>query len=114
MFDLVIGVLLYLFLAVTVGLGLAHAVLANPRTRRLTRIFLLLAPAMGLALTALGLIRVFWGTSGVDPSDKATLLAAGICETMNCMAFGILTLLAGGIPYLVGQWRLKPRLWAEG
>lgn len=114
MTDLVISLLLFMQLAVTVGLGLAHAVLANVRTRRLARIFLVLAPVTGVALTVSGLVKIFLGMApGVDPSQKATYLAAGVSETMNCMAMGLLMLLAGGIPYLAGQWRWKRRLRKE-
>lgn len=35
--------------------------------------------------TILGLIHSFAGVAGVDPSMKATLLAKGISEAMNCM-----------------------------
>ena len=41
--------------------------------------------------TILGLIHSFAGVAGVDPSMKATLLAKGISEAMNCTAFGLIT-----------------------
>ena len=45
----------------------------------------------GLLGTILGLIHSFAGVAGVDPSMKATLLAKGISEAMNCTAFGLIT-----------------------
>jgi biopolymer transport protein ExbB len=48
------------------------------------------ATLMGLLGTITGLIKSFAGVAGVDPSQKATMLAAGISEAMNCTAFGLL------------------------
>src|SRR5229473_3255678 len=47
------------------------------------------ATLVGLLGTILGLIQSFAGVAGVDPSMKATLLAKGISEAMNCTAFGL-------------------------
>ena len=49
------------------------------------------ATLVGLLGTILGLIHSFAGVAGVDPSMKATLLAKGISEAMNCTAFGLIT-----------------------
>ena len=49
-----------------------------------------LATLAGLLGTILGLIHSFAGVAGVDPSMKATLLAKGISEAMNCTAFGLI------------------------
>ncbi len=68
MTDLVICLLYYGLLAVTVGLCLAHAVLANARTRRLARIFLVVGPLPAVVTSVYALIRIFIGISpGVDP-----------------------------------------------
>ena len=40
----------------------------------------------GIAFRGVGAVA---GVAGVDPSQKATLLAAGISEAMNCTAFGL-------------------------
>jgi len=48
------------------------------------------ATLVGLLGTILGLIHSFAGVAGVDPSMKATLLAKGISEAMNCTAFGLI------------------------
>jgi biopolymer transport protein ExbB len=45
----------------------------------------------GLLGTVSGLIRCFEAVANVNPADKATILAAGISEAMNCTAFGLLT-----------------------
>ena len=50
-----------------------------------------IATLVGLLGTILGLIHSFAGVAGVDPSMKATLLAKGISEAMNCTAFGLIT-----------------------
>ena len=49
------------------------------------------ATLVGLLGTIIGLINSFAGVAGVDPSMKATLLAKGISEAMNCTAFGLIT-----------------------
>jgi biopolymer transport protein ExbB len=48
-----------------------------------------LAMLFGLLGTVTGLIKSFGAVAGVDPSAKATLLAKGISEAMNCTAFGL-------------------------
>jgi biopolymer transport protein ExbB/TolQ len=48
------------------------------------------ATLVGLLGTIIGLIHSFAGVAGVDPSMKATLLAKGISEAMNCTAFGLI------------------------
>ena len=59
-----------------------------------------LAMLSGLLGTVSGLIQSFGAVSGegVDPSQKARILAEGISEAMNCTAFGLvsaITALAG-------------------
>ncbi|MBN8555859.1 MAG: MotA/TolQ/ExbB proton channel family protein [Deltaproteobacteria bacterium] len=44
---------------------------------------------IGLLGTISGLIASFAGAAKADPNEKATLLAAGISEAMNCTAFGL-------------------------
>lgn len=48
------------------------------------------ATLAGLLGTIIGLIHSFGAVGGVDASQKATLLAKGISEAMNCTAFGLL------------------------
>jgi biopolymer transport protein ExbB/TolQ len=50
-----------------------------------------LAMLSGLLGTVTGLIKAFGAVSAksVDPSQKATILAQGISEAMNCTAFGL-------------------------
>jgi len=56
------------------------------------------ATLAGLLGTITGLIKSFAGVAGQETSDKATMLAAGISEAMNCTAFGLFT----GILALLG------------
>lgn len=51
----------------------------------------------GLLGTVSGLISCFEAVGNVNPADKATILAHGISEAMNCTGFGLLT----AIPSLV-------------
>jgi len=51
----------------------------------------------GLLGTVSGLIRCFEAVANVNPADKATILAAGISEAMNCTGFGLIA----AIPALV-------------
>ena len=48
------------------------------------------ATLAGLLGTIVGLIKSFAGVAGIDPAQKAALLAKGISEAMNCTAFGLL------------------------
>ena len=47
------------------------------------------ATLAGLLGTITGLIKSFAGVSRESTGDKATMLAAGISEAMNCTAFGL-------------------------
>jgi biopolymer transport protein ExbB len=58
-----------------------------------------LATLAGLLGTITGLISAFKGVAGVDPSMKATALAGGISEAMNCTAFGLFTGIIGLATY---------------
>jgi len=51
----------------------------------------------GLLGTVTGLIRSFGAVAAksVDPSQKATILAQGISEAMNCTAFGLAVAITG-------------------
>lgn len=57
------------------------------------------ATLVGLLGTILGLIHSFAGVAGVDPSARATLLAKGISEAMNCTAFGLICAVPGLLAY---------------
>jgi biopolymer transport protein ExbB/TolQ len=62
-----------------------------------------LATLIGLLGTIVGLINAFAGVAGVDATMKATLLARGISEAMNCTAFGLIT----GVSALLGYSMLN-------
>lgn len=49
-----------------------------------------IATLLGLLGTISGLITSFAGAAKADPAEKATLLASGISEAMNCTAFGLI------------------------
>jgi biopolymer transport protein ExbB len=59
----------------------------------------------GLLGTISGMIKSFGSVGGKDASQKATLLADGISEALNCTAFGIATSLLGliGFSMLTGK-----------
>jgi biopolymer transport protein ExbB/TolQ len=62
-----------------------------------------LAMLTGLFGTVIGLIKSFGAVSkpGVDQAQKATLLAEGISEAMNCTAFGLIVAILGLIGFAV-------------
>jgi biopolymer transport protein ExbB/TolQ len=62
-----------------------------------------LAMLTGLFGTVLGLIRSFGAVSkpGVDQAMKATILAEGISEAMNCTAFGLIAAILGLIGFAI-------------
>jgi biopolymer transport protein ExbB len=62
-----------------------------------------LAMLTGLFGTVLGLIKSFGAVSkpGVDQAQKATILAEGISEAMNCTAFGLLVAILGLVGFAI-------------
>jgi biopolymer transport protein ExbB/TolQ len=62
-----------------------------------------LAMLTGLFGTVIGLIKSFGAVSkpGVDQAQKATLLAEGISEAMNCTAFGLIVAIIGLVGFAV-------------
>jgi biopolymer transport protein ExbB/TolQ len=59
----------------------------------------------GLLGTIFGMIKSFGSAANADASRKASLLAEGISEALNCTAFGIFTSLVGllGFSMLTGK-----------
>lgn len=49
-----------------------------------------IATLLGLLGTVSGLIVAFHAISGAEPGEKATLLARGIANAMNCTCFGLI------------------------
>ncbi len=68
-----------------------------------------LAMLTGLVGTVAGLITAFGAVSGksVDPSQKATILAQGISEAMNCTLFGLMVAILGLIAFGVLNGRTQ-------
>jgi biopolymer transport protein ExbB len=58
-----------------------------------------LSTLAGLLGTITGMIKSFGAAANADPTRKATLLAEGISEAMNCTAFGIAVALVGLIAF---------------
>ena len=55
----------------------------------------------GLLGTVVGLIQAFGAVAGADASSRATLLAKGISEAMNCTAFGLTAAIVALIGFAV-------------
>ncbi|MGZ3458153.1 MAG: MotA/TolQ/ExbB proton channel family protein [Archangium sp.] len=55
----------------------------------------------GLLGTVSGLIQCFEAVANVNPADKATILANGISEAMNCTGFGLITAIPALIAFSV-------------
>lgn len=60
-----------------------------------------LAMLSGLFGTVLGLIIAFGAVAGADASSKATMLAKGISEAMNCTAFGLISAIVALLGFAV-------------
>ena len=60
-----------------------------------------LAMLSGLFGTVYGLIVAFGAVANADNATKATLLAAGISEAMNCTAFGLIAAIVALIGFAV-------------
>jgi biopolymer transport protein ExbB/TolQ len=55
----------------------------------------------GLLGTVTGLIAAFGAVANADAASRATMLAAGISEAMNCTAFGLLAAIIALIGFAV-------------
>ena len=66
-----------------------------------------LATLLGLLGTITGMIKSFGAAAGADASRKASLLAEGISEAMNCTAFGIAIAVVGLIGYAILQGKTQ-------
>lgn len=62
-------------------------------------LFANLSMLCGLFGTVIGLINSFGAVGGADASSKATILAQGISEAMNCTAFGLGTAIVNLIAF---------------
>ena len=65
------------------------------------------ATLTGLLGTITGLITSFAAVSEADAGTKATLLAKGISEAMNCTAFGLIVAIPALLAYAVLQSRTQ-------
>ncbi len=65
------------------------------------------ATLLGLLGTISGLIVSFKGASNANASDKATMLASGISEAMNCTAFGLCVAIPALLCYAFLQGRTQ-------
>src|SRR5229473_2327755 len=62
---------------------------------------------LGNAAMLAGLIRCFEAVATVNPADKATILAEGISEAMNCTGFGLFTAIPSLIAFSVLMGRTQ-------
>ena len=65
---------------------------------------------MGLLGTISGLITSFAGVAQADPAEKASQLANGISEALNCTAFGLIVAIPALIAYSVLQGKSQTLL----
>ena len=81
-----------------------------PRQRQLSLGLLCVSagtPIVGIVVTAIGMWLSFNAVKDVNQTDKATILAAGISEAINC---GCLGSILGAPPFLLGVFGLiRPR-----
>ena len=66
-----------------------------------------LATLAGLLGTIAGMIKSFASAAGASAADKATKLAEGISEAMNCTEFGIAVALVGLVGFAVLQGKTQ-------
>ena len=64
-----------------------------------------IATLLGLLGTIVGLIRSFAAVASASAADKATELARGISEAMNCTAFGLIVAISALLIYAALQNR---------
>lgn len=63
------------------------------------------ATLTGLLGTITGMIRSFAAVANANPAEKASMLAAGIAEAMNCTAFGLITAIPALLAFAILQNR---------
>src|SRR4051812_7920001 len=70
---------------------------------KLVSMVVVLAALFGALGTCLGVMRAFAavGGEGIDPSQKARLLAQGIAQAMNCTALGLIVWFPGTLALLL-------------
>ncbi len=81
-----------------------------PRVEKRTPYLAMLANVamlLGLLGTIVGLINCFAAVATADPSEKASRLAAGISEVMNCTAFGLGTAIVALIGFAILQGKTQ-------
>src|ERR1700755_1054524 len=76
----------------------------------LLALFANLAMLCGLLGTVTGLIAAFGAVANADASSKATMLAKGISEAMNCTAFGLLAAIVALIGFALINGKTQSRL----
>ena len=62
---------------------------------------------IGTIGAGVGFVQTFGAVSGesVDPSQKARILAEGISEAINMLAFSVVVILIGAVTMLLLTWR---------
>jgi len=73
----------------------------------LLALFANLAMLCGLLGTVTGLIGAFGAVANADAASKATMLAKGISEAMNCTAFGLLAAILALIGFALHNTRTQ-------
>ena len=63
------------------------------------------ATLTGLLGTITGMIRSFAAVANANPAEKASMLAAGIAEAMNCTAYGLVTAIPALLAFAILQNR---------
>jgi biopolymer transport protein ExbB/TolQ len=76
----------------------------------LLALFANLAMLSGLFGTVTGLITAFAAVANADASSKATMLAKGISEAMNCTAFGLLSAIIALVGFAVHNTKTQKLL----
>lgn len=76
----------------------------------LLALFANLAMLCGLLGTVTGLILAFAAVANADASSKATMLAKGISEAMNCTAFGLMSAIIALIGFAIHNTKTQKLL----
>jgi len=94
----------------TLAFALTHAIRAERWSLWCAVSSLAVTLVSSVFLTVVALTHSFAGVAGVDPSLKATVLAKGISEAMNCTGVALVVVLPLWIaPFVVGEVRRARR-----
>jgi biopolymer transport protein ExbB/TolQ len=89
------------------GSAVGHAVRPRRAMLQISAAVMAVAFTAGLLGTVLAFRDAYASSAVAEPSRKASVLAQGISESMNCTAFALASSILWAIPFTVGEVRRR-------